>query len=64
MNEVSKVFLSTNGCPENRIDLARMGEFLIKNKWEVVNSIEDSDLILFNACGFAVGIMETFAKQS
>ena len=49
MNKGSKAFLTTNGCPENRIDLARMREFLIKNGWEVVNSIEESDLILFNA---------------
>jgi threonylcarbamoyladenosine tRNA methylthiotransferase CDKAL1 len=51
MNEGSKVFLTTNGCPENRIDLARMREFLIENGWEVVDSLEESDLILFNACG-------------
>jgi MiaB/RimO family radical SAM methylthiotransferase len=50
MNEGSKVFLTTRGCPENRIDSARMREFLIENGWEVVNSIEESDLILFNAC--------------
>ena len=51
MNNGSKVFLTTNGCPENRIDLARMREFLIENGWEVLNSIEESDLILFNSCG-------------
>ena len=51
MSKSSRVFLATNGCPENRIDLARMREFLIENGWEFANSIEESDLILFNACG-------------
>ena len=41
MNEGLKVFITTNGCPGNRIDLARMQKFLIENKWEVVNSIEE-----------------------
>jgi threonylcarbamoyladenosine tRNA methylthiotransferase MtaB len=59
MNEGSKVFLTTNGCPESRIDLARMRELLIENKWEVVNSIEESDLIIFNACGLINAAEET-----
>ena len=47
----SKVFLTTNGCPENRIDSAMTRKFLIENGWEVVNSIKAADLILFNSCG-------------
>jgi threonylcarbamoyladenosine tRNA methylthiotransferase CDKAL1 len=62
MNEGSKVFLTTNGCPENRIDLAMMRELLIVNKWEVVNSIEESDLILFNACALTHGMQEGSMK--
>jgi threonylcarbamoyladenosine tRNA methylthiotransferase CDKAL1 len=46
-----KVFLITNGCPENRIDLARMQEFLKGNGWTVTSTIEDADIIFFNTCG-------------
>jgi len=56
------VYVTTNGCPENRIDLARMQKFLIENRWEVVNSIEESDLILFNACGLTHGMEEMSIK--
>jgi tRNA A37 methylthiotransferase MiaB len=62
MSEGSKVFLTTNGCPENRIDLARMQEFLIGNRWEIANSIEESDLILFNACALTHGMQESSMK--
>ena len=58
----SRVFLTTNGCPENRIDLAQMRELLIDNKWEVVNSVEESDLILFNACALTHGMQESSIK--
>ena len=51
MTAKKEVFLATNGCPENRIDLARMKEFLEGNDWIVTNIIENADLILFNACG-------------
>lgn len=47
----SKVFLATNGCPENRMDMARMQEFLKENDWVITNTVEDADLILFNTCG-------------
>ena len=51
MTNKKEVFLATNGCPENGIDLARMQEFLIENDWTVTKTVEDADLILFNACG-------------
>jgi len=60
MNGGSKVFFTTNGCPENRIDLARMQKFLIDNRWEVVNSIEKSDLILFNAAPLPISAQGCF----
>lgn len=41
----------TNGCPENRIDCARMQELLKRNGWRIANDIGVADLILFNACG-------------
>jgi len=55
----SKVFLTTNGCPENQIDLARMQKYLTENRWQIVNSIEESDLILFNACGLTHDMQES-----
>jgi len=51
MTNKKEVYLATNGCPENRIDLARMQEFLKKNDWVATNTVEDADLITFNACG-------------
>jgi len=46
-----EVFLVVNGCPENRIDMARMLEFLKENDWVFTNTVEDADLILFSVCG-------------
>lgn len=40
----------TNGCPENRIDAARMQEFLKRNDWRPTDDYRDADLIVFNAC--------------
>jgi len=47
-----KACVITNGCPENRIDGARMQEFLRENGWIVTANYADADVILFNACGF------------
>jgi ribosomal protein S12 methylthiotransferase len=44
-------FVITNGCPENRIDCARIEHFLVQNGWVVTNDIRESNLIIFNACG-------------
>ncbi len=46
-----KAFLVTNGCPENRIDLARVQKFLQEHDWILTKTIEEADLILFNSCG-------------
>ena len=46
-----KVFVTTNGCSENRIDCAKMKNFFIKNGWTVADNLNQADLILFNACG-------------
>jgi tRNA A37 methylthiotransferase MiaB len=62
MTKSSKVFLTTNGCPENRIDLSRMRKFLIENGWKSVSSVEGSDLIIFNACGLTFGMEESSIK--
>ena len=45
-----KVCVMTNGCPENRIDCARMNEFLKSNGFTVTTDCKDADIILFNAC--------------
>jgi threonylcarbamoyladenosine tRNA methylthiotransferase MtaB len=46
-----KVFITTNGCSENRYDCANMQQFFLKNGWSVANNVKDADIILFNSCG-------------
>ena len=46
-----KVTVVTNGCPENRIDAARMLKYLNENDYITTENPEQADLILFNACG-------------
>ena len=46
-----KLCVITNGCPENRIDCARMQEFLKDNGFTVTAEYRDADIILFNSCG-------------
>jgi threonylcarbamoyladenosine tRNA methylthiotransferase MtaB len=40
-----------NGCPENRIDVARAEQHLLENGWTIVKNWQEANLILFNACG-------------
>ena len=54
-----KICLITNGCPENRIDSARMQEFFKGNNWTVVKDYRDADLIIFNACGLNQDVEES-----
>jgi tRNA A37 methylthiotransferase MiaB len=49
-----KVIVVTNGCPENRLDSFIAQKFFTKNGWPTAVSIEDADLILFNACGQSI----------
>jgi len=51
LNSASAVFVITNGCPENRIDSAKMTEFFRHNGWIIKDNFQEADLILFNACG-------------
>jgi len=46
-----RVCVITNGCPENRIDCARMQKFLGDDGHTVIDDIQDADIIFFNACG-------------
>ncbi|MCK4816230.1 radical SAM protein, partial [bacterium] len=40
-----------NGCPENRIDSARIQKFFLENGWTLANEFHKADLIVFNGCG-------------
>ena len=48
----------TNGCPENRIDSARIEQFLVQNGWIITQNLEESNLIIFNACGLTKDTQE------
>jgi len=48
------VYVTTNGCSENRSDCAKMQEFFTNNGWSVTTNIKEADIILFNACGLVV----------
>jgi len=50
MDSSGKVLLFTNGCPENRIDMARIEEFLKSNDWVVTNNLPEADTIIFDTC--------------
>lgn len=45
------IFITTNGCSENRMDCARMKQFFLKGGWSVTTDVRDADIILYNACG-------------
>ncbi|MBN2009919.1 MiaB/RimO family radical SAM methylthiotransferase [candidate division KSB1 bacterium] len=45
-----KVFIMTNGCPENRIDVARTINFLESKQYAIVDNCREADLLLFNTC--------------
>lgn len=50
INPGKKVYVLTNGCPENRIDSSRMQEFFRQNGYEINAKIQHADLIIFNTC--------------
>lgn len=39
------------GCPESRIDSARIQNFLMENGWNITDKLEDADLVMFRGCG-------------
>jgi len=49
-----KACVLSNGCPENRIDCARVSTYLTENGWLIVDDHMTADLILFNACGMTM----------
>lgn len=44
-------YVVSNGCPENRLDVARAEKYLTDNGWRISKDWKKADLILFNACG-------------
>ena len=52
MKSDSSVYITANGCPENRMDSARMVKFFRENGWKINNDFRKADIIFFNACGF------------
>lgn len=46
-----KACVTTNGCPENRVDCAKIEVFLVNNGWTLTTNIIEADLIIFNSCG-------------
>lgn len=53
-----KICVITNGCPENRIDCARMQKFLKDNGFTVTADYRDAEIILFNSCGLTQATQE------
>ena len=48
--EKGKACVLCNGCPENRVDSARVQKYLEENGWLITEDHANADLILFNAC--------------
>lgn len=59
---MKRAYVLTNGCPENRIDSARMKKCLELNGWVAAETPAEADFILFNACGL-VDRMEEFSLR-
>ena len=48
----NKVGMISLGCPKNQVDGEVMLEKLNKSGFEIAQSIEDSDVMIINTCGF------------
>ena len=62
MKFTKKVCVLSNGCLDNRIDSARIVEFLKQNGYLVTDLVREADVILFNACGLT-GHQEDVARR-
>ena len=47
-----KIGMISLGCPKNQVDGEAMLAKLVDAGFEIVNSIEESDLMIINTCGF------------
>lgn len=52
MKPYLKVNIKTLGCDKNLVDSEIMLGLLDKNRFEISNKIEDSDIVIINTCGF------------
>jgi tRNA A37 methylthiotransferase MiaB len=43
-------YVTCNGCPESRIDSARVRKHLEENGWKITDRYQDADMILFQSC--------------
>lgn len=48
-----------NGCPEGKIDCARVSKYLQENGWLVVDDHQTADLILFAACALSTDMTQS-----
>jgi MiaB/RimO family radical SAM methylthiotransferase len=46
-----KIFVFTNGCPENYLDAQRIVNFFQNNNWILTKKYTEADLIILNICG-------------
>lgn len=60
MKSNSFIYVAANGCPESRIDSARLMKLFKENGWKVIKDFRKADIIFFNACG----ITEDTEKES
>jgi len=51
MSARKKACVLTLGCPESRIDSAKVQVFLQKNSYAITRKVKEADLILFRTCG-------------
>jgi len=52
MKEIKDIYIFTLGCPKNEVDSQIMAKCLTDNGWTIRNSIEESQIIIINTCGF------------
>lgn len=46
------------GCPESRMDSAKMQNFLKENGWKITDNLKQADFILFRTCGLTAKTAE------
>jgi len=52
---MKKYFLYTNGCYLGKVDTGRIELLLNKNGWSRSNTLQGSDIIIFNTCAYSQG---------
>jgi len=63
INNSKKACILSYGCPENRIDTARMQEFFKQNGWILISNFMEADIIIFNTCGLTRDTQEASIKM-